>query len=212
MVRINLLGEKPDYGPIYALQATLYVAVLGLGLFICFIFHETISDRLASLDADKTQYEGQLSKLREKTQRVEELERNKTLLRTKLTTIAKLKMNKSGPVHVLADLTEAVPERAWLVGAAQKGETMELHGLALDPQTVSNFMRKLEETPSFGEVDLAYSKQTMKDNVPIQEFSVLAKLENPLTRQQEAPKATGAGDKKPAAAKPKPAAAPKSEE
>ncbi len=192
MVRINLLGEKPDYGPIYALQATLYIVVLGLGVFICFIFHETLSSKLESVEADKSSYEGQLAKLRDKTQRVEELEKNKTLLRTKLTTIAKLKMNKSGPVHVLADLTESVPERAWLVAAMQKGETMELRGLALDPQTVSNFMRKLEETPSFGEVDLAYSKQTMRENVPIQEFSVVAKLENPLQRQQqqqEAPKA-----------------------
>ena len=69
---------------------------------------------------------------------------------------------------------------------------MEIRGLALDPQTVSNFMRKLEETPSFGEVDLSYSKQTLKDGVPIQEFSVLAKLENPLARQQDAAKAATA--------------------
>lgn len=192
MIRINLLGEKPDYGPIYMLQATLFAGMMALGIFICFIIHETIGDQLESLEADKVSYEGQLAKLKDRTARVEELEKNKNLLRTKLTTIAKLKMNKSGPVHLLADLTESIPERAWLMASTQKGETMEIRGLALDPQTVSNFMRKLEETPSFGEVDLSYSKQTLKDGVPIQEFSVLAKLENPLARQQDAAKAATA--------------------
>lgn len=205
MIRINLLGEKPDYGPIYALQATLFAVVMAFGVFICFVIHETMTDRIDSLNADKASYEGQLAKLKDKTQRVEELEKNKALLRTKLTTIAKLKMNKSGPVHILADLTEAIPERAWLMQSSQKGETMEIRGLALDPQTVSNFMRKLEETPSFGEVDLSYSKQMMKDNVPIQEFSLLAKLENPLARA-DAQKAAAASAPAKAAAKPKPAA------
>ena len=93
MIRINLLGEKPDYGPIYMLQATLFAGVLALGIFICFIVHETVSDRLESLEADKVSYEGQLAKLKDRTARVEELEKNKNLLRTKLTTIAKLKMN-----------------------------------------------------------------------------------------------------------------------
>src|SRR5262245_5197665 len=126
MIRINLLGEKPDYGPIYALQGTLFCATLGLSIFICFIVHETMSDRIESLNADKASYEQQLAKLKDKTQRVEELEKNKQLLRTKLTTIAKLKMNKSGPVHILADLTEAIPERAWLLQTTQKGEMMEI--------------------------------------------------------------------------------------
>ena len=180
MIRINLLGEKIDRSGIYAAHGLAVGGATVLAIFFCFLFHSSMTDRLELATNQKAILDGQLAKLREKTKKVEDLEKNKKLLSEKLTTIAKLKANKTGPVHLLDDITKAIPDRSWLTGIKQKPEGLEFQGVALDPQTVSSFMTQLGNSKWIGGVELIYSKQMMRQEVAVQEFSLLVKLRSSL--------------------------------
>jgi len=203
MIRINLLGEKIDRSGTYAVHGLVLGAALFFTLLSCVVFHGTMSDRLTLAQNQKAILDGQLAKLREKTKKVDDLEKNKKLLSEKLTTIAKLKANKTGPVHLLDDLTRAIPDRSWLTAIKQKPEGLEFDGVALDPQTVSSFMTKLSASKWIGGVELMFSKQTMRQEVAVQEFALLVKLRNSLDANKDKAKDGKKGEAPKAAPKKK---------
>jgi len=180
MIRINLLGEKVDRSGAIAVHGLALGAAALLVIFVCFLVQSSLSTRIELATTQKSLLETQVNRLREKTKKVEGLEKDKKLLSEKLTTIARLKAKKTGPVHLLDDITTDIPERSWLTGIKQKSDALEFAGVALDPQTVSSFMTKLGTSLWIGGVELVFSKQAIRDNVPVQEFSLLVKLRNAL--------------------------------
>ncbi len=193
MIRINLLGEKVDRSGAYFFHGLALAASAVVSLLLCVVVHSSVSTRLELANNQKLLLDNQLKKLREKTKKVEDLEKDKKLLSEKLTTIARLKAKKTGPVHLLDDITGSIPERSWLVAIKQKSDGLEFQGIALDPQTVSTFMTTLGASKWIQNVELVYSKQVVKQDVAIQEFSLLVKLRNAL--EVNKPKEAGKPDK-----------------
>lgn len=185
MIRLNLLDEKVDRSGIHLLHGL----VLGLGLLLtagaCFLNYQGLGSQYDSLQNERGLLETKLSKLKKVTKEVEGLEKKKKLLADKLLTIANLKANKSGPVQLLDDLNLAVPERAWLDEVRESSGSIELSGVALDNQTVSDFMDNLEASKFFRDVDLGFSTQVVKDNVKLQSFSLKAKRVSQLEIQKQ---------------------------
>ncbi len=64
-------------------------------------------------------------------------------------------------------------------------DVIQFVGIALDNQTVSRMMVTLEESPQLRDVDLDYTKKFTRDGVNLQEFSLSAKLSDPLKRDEE---------------------------
>jgi type IV pilus assembly protein PilN len=185
MIRINLLGEKKDNTAIYALQGIAFCLVTALCVAVCVVVHTTETSELNHLIEQKSILDARLAKLQKKTKKVDELEKMRKLKTEKLNTIATLKSKKQGPVRVLADLTESVPERAWLRQVTQKGSVVEFSGIALDNQTVSRFMASLDKSDYFHSVDLLRSAQYIRDGVKLQQFSLSAKLVNLLEKKSK---------------------------
>jgi type IV pilus assembly protein PilN len=186
MIRINLLGEKKDNRAAYALQILGFGGLVVLTLGASFVHHDSTYTDLELKKQQKVQLEGQLARLKKKTKKVDELEKKRKLLAEKLTTIAKLKARKQAPVRVLNDITSAIPDRAWLSSLDQRADdVIQFVGIALDNQTVSRMMVTLEESPQIRDVDLDYTKKFTRDGVNLQEFSLSAKLSDPLKRDQE---------------------------
>lgn len=182
MIRINLLGEEADNSVKIFLHTVGLSGSIASVILACFIFHNSMLGRLEETEQEASFSETTLNKLREKTKRVEQLEQNKNLLKEKLTTIARLKLKKNGPVHILDDLISAIPERSWMTGIVNKGEGLQFEGIALDPQTVSIFMAKLEVSKWFSTVELVYSSQVMdkERDYPLHKFAILVGLRNPI--------------------------------
>lgn len=182
MIRINLLGEEADNSVKIFLHTVGLSGSLALVLLGCFIFHNSVLGHLEEVEQEASFSETTLEKLREKTKRVENLQEAKKLLKEKLTTIARLKLKKTGPVHIVDDLTAAIPERAWMTGIQSKNDGLQFEGIALDPQTVSSFMSKLEESKWFSTVELVYSSQVIdkERDFPLHKFAILVNLKNPI--------------------------------
>jgi len=184
MIRLNLLDEKVDKTGLYLLQGLAAGVALFLATGACFLNYQSMSSKLSLLESEKESLETKLKELKKVTLEVEGLEEKKGLLREKLLTIANLKANKSGPVQLLDDLNLAIPDRAWLENVKQSEGKVEIEGVALDNQTVSDFMENLEASDFFSGVDLGYSNQIEKDNVKLQSFALVAKRVSQLEIQK----------------------------
>ncbi len=198
MIKINLLGEEvvADHSGILILFG--YVASMVVFLLAFVFMYSSVSGNITDLEGQAQLLEAQLNKLKVVTKEVKELEVKRAELRDKLAVIAKLKRSKAGPVRVMDDLNKALPERAWLVDVKEREGSLLINGMALDDQTIATFMRGLEESDYFGNVDLVQSRKVMWKGAKISEFSLEAKISYtgkipPPTESQQEAKSTNKG-------------------
>lgn len=185
MIHINLLGEKRDNTALHVLQLLVFGVSIVLVAGACLVINSGLNSQLEFAKKENQLLQVRLNKLTEKTKKVDELENKKKFLSEKLTTIAQLKAKRQGPVRLLDNITNAIPQRAWLMEVSQNGQDVEFAGLAVDPQTVSEFMRSLEESVFFTTVDLGFSRQSVRDEVKLQNFSVVAKMTDAVKLQEQ---------------------------
>ena len=177
MIRINLLpvrevereaGRRQEARLVYLSVALVVVVLAGI---------EVASRmRLAPLKAEYAKLQSDIVALDKKSAELSKLEGERKELEEKLKTIATLEAKKIGPVNVLADLSDAAPEQVWLLEFKETGGLATISGLGLDDQTIAKFMRNLDGSPYFDNVDLVETTQSELDGVQLKRFVVNARL------------------------------------
>ena len=161
MIKINLLGNDTaiDNSGVFLLGG--YLLSMAACLLICFVLYSSSASEVSQLTEDTNRLKSQLAKLKETTKEVHGLESKREDLNNKLAVIATLRRSKVGPVRVLDDLNMAVPDRAWLSEIKEASGLLKISGVALDNQTVSLFMKDLEASDYFDNIELVESKQAL---------------------------------------------------
>lgn len=171
MIKINLLGEQKDRSASYLVHSISFLSVL-IAIVVGGAWYSAhLSSMISELEFEASTRESQVAKLKIKTEKVEGLEKKKKLLGEKLEVIAKLKLKKQGPVKILDEIATRIPEKAWLTSIVQKDETIELSGVALDGQVVSDFVSKVRDSKLVSDADDVKTEQILKDDVKLQKFN-----------------------------------------
>ncbi|MCB0343556.1 MAG: PilN domain-containing protein [Bdellovibrionales bacterium] len=187
MIKINLLGEKVDYSAAIAGHLLALFLAVGIAFGGSTYLHLDVTGRLDKAQKEHDDLERQLVSLRKKTAKVEELEKNRALLKEKLSTIASLKAKKRGPVRVLDELNISLPERAWVESIKERDGFLEVNGMALDNQTIAELMGELGAKEYFGEVSLIHSRHVVTDDAALKEFRLRAQITVPIKKRMDAP-------------------------
>ena len=176
MIRLNLLGEDPgiDKSLLMMLGGFLASVIAFIGVFGMML--SSVNSEIVNLNTQIENFEDLLVDLRKKTKVVENLEKKRDELNSKLSVIAELKQNKLGPVRILDDLNTALPGKAWISSVEEKGQGMEISGHALDNQTIALFMKDLEQSNYFKKVDLVETKQAENQGAKVKSFTLLADI------------------------------------
>jgi type IV pilus assembly protein PilN len=155
MIRINLLPLKETQRAIGQRQQ-VSVALLSLSVAILFMVIPYVIQgrRLARLDDQIDTLQREITQLNEQTKEASDLDRKKGELQAKLRVIDDLNLKRVGPLHVLEALSTTTPEKLWLVDFNESRGNATINGVALDNQTVAQFLRQLGESPYFVNVDL----------------------------------------------------------
>ena len=91
--------------------------------------------------------------------------------------IDELDRARSGPVRILSELAERIPERLWLTHLATEGKVVLMKGKSLDNDLVALFLRNLAESKYFTNVDLDGTKMGVsKGQLRVVSFSIRAVL------------------------------------
>ena len=161
MIRINLLPVKEAQralGRRRQLSVVLLSVVLALLMMV--VPYMLQGRKLGQLDTENSQLRADIAKLDDQTREVRDLDKKRADLQAKLKVIEQLKQKRVGPVHVLDDLGSATPEKLWLIDFSDQNGAATITGMALDNQTIATFMRSLQASKYFFDVDLVETSQS----------------------------------------------------
>jgi len=178
MIRINLLPVKAAQrkeklkGQLFVLALVLIVvAALGGPA------HMFQLNRLQEAQAQIDQKRFEISKLMKTIGEVNQFKKRQQELRAKLDVMDQLEEARSGPVHLLDELYKAMPEKLWLTSFSETGGQANIAGIGLNEETVARFMRNLDDSAYFSNVDLQVTQQSVQEGNKFQQFSLVAKIQ-----------------------------------
>lgn len=161
MIRINLLPVREAERALgRRRQMSLAVLSLIVVLLILVLPYSFQARKLAQLDAEIESLRREIARLDQQTKEVKDLDTKRAELQAKLRIIEELKQRRTGPAQMLSDLADATPEKLWLTEFTENGGAATIQGLAMDNQTIAEFMRRLQQSPYFYDVDLVETAQT----------------------------------------------------
>jgi type IV pilus assembly protein PilN len=193
MIRVNLLGsdrpskksKKASSAPSApgAVQAYLFLALFtGGALVLCAALYWYQSSTLQRLDADIAAAQQRQRELQAIKVQVDALEAKRATFQRKVDLIERLKTEQSAPVHLVDEISKALPDYVWLSGMDQTGESIKLTGQATGMTSVADFISALQRSGWFPAVDLV----SITENADIITYTLQANFKNPEVAAKEA--------------------------
>ncbi len=176
MIRINLLPYRAERKKEnIRRQVGIYTLSVILVIIGCYYYHLRLNSRIKKLTAEINYTNSQVAKYRKINREIEEIKKKLAILKRKTNVIKTLDADRRGPVLVLDELYHLLVEkRMWYTGLSEKNNHIKLRGVALDNQTVADFMTRLEKSKLFSDVRLAtIRKETIRSkNINLKKFEV----------------------------------------
>jgi len=196
MIRINLLAVERGTTKRSAIIPAAHRVTIGASLILLATvlavgwWFWSLRQTSQQLDDDIARAEIETQQLRSVLAQVQKFEARKAQLQQRVTLIEQLRRGQSGPVHLLDEISKALPDRLWLTELSQKGQEMTFAGMTTSLTGLSDFVANLESSAWFRKpVDIIDSEMASDPKIgDLVKFSVKATISNP-----EAPAAPVAG-------------------
>jgi type IV pilus assembly protein PilN len=187
MIRINLLPVRTSRR-LEAVKQELILGGVGIGLLllacgVVFMFQSAQANELRRANA---RLQEDLDNLRLIVARVDEVEKINEELRRKLSVIGNLQASKTGPVHVLDELSAATPEKLYVTRLAENRGQLSLTGDAASNEVISQFLINLEKTDWFEDVYLISIDQVSVNEYDLKNFEISARVVVPTAGGDDA--------------------------
>jgi type IV pilus assembly protein PilN len=214
MIRVNLLAaDRPASGGKKAsksssssspsapgaVQLYLFLAVfVGGAVVLCVLAYFYITREIANLDTDITSKKKRLAELQAVKKQVDEFQAKKKTLEDKVNLIERLRAEQAGPVHMLDEISKALPDFVWLTDMDQNASNVILKGQTSGMNAVADFFAALQRSGWFPNVEL----RTNVEQNNLVTFELAATFKDPSIAAREAEQKAAAAAA--AAAAPKP--------
>ena len=201
MIRINLLAVERDRGKKKA--ATLGTAgqkltigcslILVLGGLAIGWRYWTVTHDSADLDKEIAAAQQETTRLHSVIEQVQQFEQRKAQLQQRVVLIEQLRKGQTGPVHMLDQISRALPPMLWLTEVKQTGAEIVIEGKCTSPIGVSDFVANLEASGYFKRsIDIvSTSTESMtQPQTEVIKFSIKAVFQQPGDAKAPAAPAT----------------------
>ncbi|HLD28845.1 MAG TPA: PilN domain-containing protein, partial [bacterium] len=155
MIKINLLQARKEKKKFeirkeyLVLAGSLVLLVILLGIVQWKIDRETEETTTQMAKAKE-----EIGRYKSKIPEVNKAKEAQKMLQDKLNVINSLRKEKASPARVLDELSISKPEKVHLESVKKEGVRLGIEGVALDDETVANFMTNLRKSGLFKNVDL----------------------------------------------------------
>jgi type IV pilus assembly protein PilN len=160
MIRINLLpfrlARKRENirRQVSVFFLSILLAAVGLTWYTL-----GMDKRIAALQHQIARIDSEIAGYNQKAEQVAHIQNRVKRLENKLEIVASLELRRDAQLLLLEDLqTRIVPEQMWIESIIAEETAVTMTGIAFDNATIADFMRRLEASDLFQEVDL---KQTV---------------------------------------------------
>ncbi|PYQ49593.1 MAG: hypothetical protein DMF78_17800 [Acidobacteria bacterium] len=153
MIRVNLLAadrptKKKKAGAVAtpgAVQAYLLLTVLAGGaVLVCLALYLYMAGQIRELDSKIAAAEQRQRELQAIKKQVDELEQKRATFQRKVDLITRLQAEQQGPVHMLDEISKALPDFVWLGSLDQVGNQLRFNGQSNSLTSVADFITALQ--------------------------------------------------------------------
>jgi len=154
MIRINLLAAERTKKKAVSLQAGQKLtiacsAILLLAVLFVGWRYWSLSRQSTQLDAEIAASQQETTRLHSVIQQVQQFEQRKAQLQQRVVLIEQLRKGQTGPVHMLDQISRAMPPMLWLTQVRQSGTDVLIDGKATTLTGLSDFVTNLEGSGYF---------------------------------------------------------------
>lgn len=196
MIRVNLLasGRPTQKAKVASAPGTVQIYLflfifVGGSLAACALAWFVVSGQVAEVDRQTVAKKERLAKLQTIKKEVDEFQAKKKELEDKVTLIERLRGEQSGPVHLLDEVSKALPDFVWLTNLDQNGSSIVFKGSTTGLTSVADFISNLQRSGWFPSVELRNS--TESNNLVT--FEVAATFMDPAVAAARAAAAAASG-------------------
>jgi type IV pilus assembly protein PilN len=154
MIRVNLLAadrptkKKKGAGAAAtpgAVQAYLLLTVFAGGaVLVCLALYLYMAGQIRELDSKIAAAEQRQRELQAIKKQVDELEQKRATFQRKVDLITRLQAEQQGPVHMLDEISKALPDFVWLSSLDQAGNQLRFNGQSNSLTSVADFITALQ--------------------------------------------------------------------
>ena len=163
MIRINLISEGKKSPAVRSTRLRAFninaqniataclIASLLLALAAYGGYWLYLKRQLAAQRAEIEELQATVAELEEIIKEVERFEARKAELEHKIQVITDLRNNQRGPVHIMDQVSRALPDFLWLDRMEMNAAMVNIQGKAFTTSSVANFIENLDGVPEFQE-------------------------------------------------------------
>ena len=171
MIKINLLLARRDKKKVGMRKEFI---VLILSIVLSLVVFTLIQWRLEREKEDTltkiSDTKKEIAYYKSLTTEVNRAKEAQRALQDKLNVINSLRKEKAIPAKVLDELSMDKPEKIHLESLKKEGSKLGIEGIALDDETIANFMTNLRKSKLFKNVDLIVSEQVEQSKLKLKKF------------------------------------------
>lgn len=173
MIEINLLPVRAARKrESVRFQLTMVSLILVFVLIIIAYLGWSAGKREARIDTQLKLVQEDLSRLNKEVGEIDELKQRKAKLEQKLTVIKELDKGRLRAAYILGELSQRTPEKVWIESLDKSGKDLKIAGVALDNETIANFMDVLGRSKYFVGVELEVTEQIDRGGLKLMRFSL----------------------------------------
>ncbi|MBA3298204.1 MAG: PilN domain-containing protein [Acidobacteria bacterium] len=199
MIRINLLAVERGAATRSALIPAAQRVTIAASLILLAVavlmgwWYWSLSQASQRVDEEIARAEAETQQLRSVLAQVQKFETQRTQLQQRVRLIEQLRRGQAVPVHMLDEISRAVPDRLWLTEFKQAGDVLTIGGMTTSLTGVSDFVANLETSTWFKRpVDIIDTEMSQDVRMgDLVKFSVKAAINNPDAPTLPAPATPG---------------------
>jgi type IV pilus assembly protein PilN len=157
MIRINLLAVERDRNKKKAVTLGTPGQKLTIGCSLLIVLalmfmgwrYWTVGHESTQLDAEISSAQQETIRLHSLIQQVQQFEQRKAQLQQRVVLIEQLRKGQTGPVHMLDQISRALPSMLWLTELKQVGTDVVIDGKCTTLTGLSEFVSNLEASGYF---------------------------------------------------------------
>jgi type IV pilus assembly protein PilN len=156
MIRINLLASERRAAKAAASGFQARQKMMVIGSLILVLTAVGVGWRYWALGQQKAEVAREIeaakreeARLQEILKQVQEFENQRKMLEARVALIDELRKGQTAPVHMVDQISRALPEMTWLTGLSQNGYTLTMQGRCLTLTSLSDFIGNLEASRYF---------------------------------------------------------------
>ena len=177
MIEINLLPIREEKRKADVRQFAILLAAVFVGTLLTVgAFHMKVLSDLSSAEDQVAQTQAEIDRFKPQLEQVEKYRATKQAIEQKLAVIQRLDQNRSGPVHVLDEVSIHAPERLWVTKLEASGGRVTVEGMSLDNELVALFMTSLGDSDYFDDVELDATEAQDVDGLRLNAFELSARI------------------------------------